>query len=280
MVKLAKKLSEFSICYKKLHTIYLKKIGLPEDFKKIKSDPFLASLYFTVFVHERPGVNPDFQRFHRIAIRKSLNGSDFSTKLLTDKDFPERVWKNFKELTNNRPNAKITKGVVRDILEEMHKASEPNVIKLLGGMSIKKAHEFLLGIRGISNKLSAFILRDLQNFFKLWKVPTSDLYRLQPVDRWVRRFSELCWPYKLWTDKHDQNAKIIVECCVKCGIDPICFNQGAWFVGSHYTDLYRYHKISEDESIDLVSCVLRFDKDKVMKGIEEYEKKIDVIFVV
>ena len=79
MEKLAKKLAEFSICYEKLHTIYLKKIGLPNDFKKIRSDPFLAILYFTAFVHEREGSNPDFPRYHRIAIRKSLNGNDFST---------------------------------------------------------------------------------------------------------------------------------------------------------------------------------------------------------
>ena len=280
MVKLAKKLSEFSICYEKLHTIYLKKIRLPDDFDKIKADPFLAILYFTVFVHERQGSNPDFQRLHRTAIRKTLNGSDFSINLLNDKSFPDRVWRKFKELTNNRPNAKITKGVVRDILEEMQKASEPNIIELLGGMAVEEAHKFLLGIRGIGDKLSAFILRDLQNFFKLWKVPNGELYRLQPVDRWVRRLSELCWPHEPWTDKHNHNAKIIVECCMKYGVDPICFNQGAWFVGSHYTDLYRYHKISEDESIDLVNCVLRFDKDRVIKGIEEYEKKREVIFVV
>ena len=280
MVKLAKKLAEFSICYEKLHTIYLKKIELPDDFKKIKSDPFLAILYFTVFVHERQGSNPDFQKFHRIAIRKSLNGSDFSTKLLNDKYFPDRVWRKFKELTNNKPNEKNTKGPVRDILEEMQKASEPNIIELLGGMTIKNAYNFLLGFKGIGNKISAFILRDLQNFFKLWEVPNDDLYRLQPVDRWVIRFSELCWPSEPWTDKHSRNAKIIVERCTKHNINPISFNQGAWFVGSHYTDLCRYHKISEDESIDLVNSVLRFDKEKVIMGIEEYEKKRDVIFVV
>jgi hypothetical protein len=280
-MSLGKRLSEFSVCYEKLHIIYLKKIGLPQDFEKIKNDPLSAILYFTIFVHERKGANPDFQRFHRIAIRKNLNGKDFSTKILNDKRYPDDVWEEFKTLTNGRINEKTTKGPVRDILEKMQKERQPNIIELLGSKSIKDAHEFLLEIKGIKDKLSAFILRDLQRFFNLWSISDNDMYRLQPVDIWVRRFSKLCWPNKKWaSNNHNLNAKIIVECCNKNGIDPVCFNQGAWFVGSHYINLCRFHNISEEDSINIVECVQKFNKNKVVTAIQKYEKLQEEIFVV
>ncbi|MEM2935507.1 MAG: hypothetical protein QXF32_04000, partial [Candidatus Thermoplasmatota archaeon] len=110
----------------------------------------------------------------------------------------------------------------------------------MDGKDLVSANKFLLNIKGIGNKVSALILRDFHCFLKLWRiqdeVPDEEKYRLQyrfqPVDRWVERFSNLCWKDKKWSNKHDENAKLIVECCYTEGINPISFNQGAWFVGS------------------------------------------------
>ena len=278
-MNLSKKLTEFSRCYHKLHTIHLKRIGLTDDFNKIKNDPLLAIFYFTVFVHERQGTNPDFQKFHRISIRNSLNGKDFSSQIINNKDFPDSVWKKFEVLTNNRPNEKITRGGISDILKEMQKKREPNIITLLSEKDLVDAHKFLLSIRGIGDKISAFLLRNFQHFLKLWTVSDEEKYMLQPVDRWVRRFSELCWPNEKWVDgKHNVNAKIIVKCCIKDDINPISFNQGAWFVGSHYTDLWRFHNIntkdpiSEEESVNIKKCIMKFNENRVISAIENFEK--------
>lgn len=274
MMNLSKKLSEFSKCYHKLSTISLKRIGLTSDFNRIKDDSLLSIFYFTVFVHERQGTNPDFQKFHRIAIRNTLNGKEFLLELKNN-DFPNRVWENFKHLTGDKPNEKITKGPVCDILKKMQDEDEPNIIKLLSKKKdIVDAHNFLLSIKGLGDKISAFILRDFQCFLKLWGyIPDEEKYRLQPVDRWVRRFSGLCWKNNNWeSDKHNDNAKLIVECCHNDGIDPIAFNQGAWFVGSHYTDLWRFHKISENDSIKIENCIMKFNISKIVKAIKKYEK--------
>jgi hypothetical protein len=261
----------------------LKRIGLTDNFDKIKNDPLLAIYYFTVFVHERQGTNPDFQKFHRISIRKGLNGRDFSLELQTNKDFPDTVWKHFKTLTNERPNEKITKGPVCNILTKMRNKGESNIIKLLSEKNIVDAHKFLLSVKGLGDKISAFLLRDFQYFLRLWAVSDEEKYRLQPVDRWVRRFSELCWPDEKWEpNAHNYNAKLIVKCCIKNGIDPLSFNQGAWFVGSHYTDLWRFHKISEDESVDIENCIMMFDESRIIQAIEKYEKLMErgEIFIV
>jgi hypothetical protein len=73
-------------------------------------------------------------------------------------------------------------------------------------------------------------------------------------------------------DKHNENAKLIVKCCIKDGIEPIYFNQGTWFVRSHYTDLWRFHKISEDESINMRECIMKFDESRIISAIERFEK--------
>lgn len=92
MMSLAEKVSEFSSCYHKLHRIYIRSIELPEDFDKIKNGSFLAMVYFTAFVHERQGTNPDFQKFHRIAIRKRLKENNFASELLNkDSNLPDSV---------------------------------------------------------------------------------------------------------------------------------------------------------------------------------------------
>ena len=99
---------------------------------------------------------------------------------------------------------------------------------------------------------------------------------MQPVDRWVMKISsELCWPNDDWEKKapstlakHDRYAKKIAEHCLEGQIDPVRFNQGAWFVGSYYQELCRFHDIEEEQSLDRKTCIEMFDIDRVVEGIK------------
>jgi len=276
MSELASKLSEFSSCYEELHFSYLEKVGLPTNFEKIKDEPLSAILYLTIFVHERGGVNPEFPKYHRVAIKRCLNGEKFSRKLLDDRDFPRKVWAEFERLAEGKSNEMLTEGVICGILKEMQKRGEPNIAALLGKMSLGEARKFLLSFQGIGPKLSAFVLRDFWCFLRLWKVREGEIYMMQPVDRWVMKISsELCWPNDDWEKKapstlakHDRYAKKIAEHCLEGQIDPVRFNQGAWFVGSYYQELCRFHDIEEEQSLDRKTCIEMFDIDRVVEGIK------------
>jgi len=249
-------------------------IGLPEDIMKIKSDPYLAMIYLTGAVHERAGANPNFPKYHRLAIQRALKGKDFSDTILNDPEYPDRVWGEFSKLTKERPNEKLTEGVVKDLLKKLRDEKEANIIRLLGSKNIEEASEFLKELKGIGPKLSAFILRDLESFFGLWtcelKSNNQKYYLLQPVDRWVRRIANLCWPGIDLKNNHDKDSKKIVEKCINDKINPIEFNQGAWFVGAYFNKLLLFHGLVEQELNE--DAIKKFDPNKVTRAIRKFKE--------
>ena len=273
MKKVAKKVEEFSRCFKEATKIWRFYYGLPENLDDIRNDSLYAIQFFATMAHEREGKNPEFPKYHIIAIKKALKGREFDEAVKDDK-FPEDVWKEFVKLTNGRPNEKLTGGVVRDILKNLR--DEPNIIKLIESKKIDKARGFLKSIRGIGDKLSAFIMRELYDSFGYWKKDVdkdpNKFYHLQPVDRWVRRLSKLIWETTL-SKNHDTASKEIVKLCLNEDVNPVKFNQGAWFISSHFSHLCSFYRIPIEKRIfeenlgellkqtnpkDIQECIRRF----------------------
>ena len=71
-------------------------------------------------VHERAGASPNFSKYHKIAIKEALQGRNFSDVIIHDENYPDSVWEKFVELTDKRPNEKLTRGVI-DLLENSDK---------------------------------------------------------------------------------------------------------------------------------------------------------------
>ncbi len=90
----------------------------------------------------------------------------------------------------------------------------------------EKAHKELDEIWQIGPKIAAFFLRDLATVLQLKPVP-RDYRFLQPVDTWVGQIA----------DKLNIHADKLVDACQSAGVDPIRFNQGAWYLGKHSLDL-------------------------------------------
>ncbi len=86
----------------------------------------------------------------------------------------------------------------------------------------------------VGPKITAFFLRDLVAVLNLQSRLTSADYRfLQPIDTWIeriaRRLNIQAGPEGL--------AAAIVNKCQQEGVDPIRFNQGAWYLGAHSFDV-------------------------------------------
>jgi len=276
-MRLVEELSEFASCYDVAHTIWMKRVGLSVNHQKLIGDSLSAILFFTTYVHERMGSNPRFPLYHRLALKKALNGRDFKQTLLHDEKFPENVWKKFKNLVeqaHTKPNEQITEGIVRQILEKMSKENQHNLIVLLRKKSLQEAYEWLDSVRGIGPKIAAFFLRDLWSFIGVWQDTSElDLYCLQPIDRWVRFWSGECWPYKDWPSSDEKFAKMLIGVCQQINIDPVSFNKGAWFVGSHFDSLCDFFNVPEREQIYMSSCVLNyFRSDKVVNAIRKFDE--------
>jgi len=273
-------LEQFYACYKTGFDLGIYKIGLTDNPKMFDKNELLnnslkAMLFFTQYAHERGGTNRNFSRYHRISIQKCMGERMFEDILLNDDNFPDNVWKEFKELTKEwtgkpRPNEPRTIGAVKNVLIKLKESKEANIIRLLGNMNLESASEFLRNLKGIKEKISALFLRDLQEYYNFWKMNESNLYLLQPVDRWVDRFSKACWLNYISSGSKDEEAKQIIKFCCADEVNPIHFNMGVWFVGSYYIDLCNFHNIPENRTMDLDYCINRFDIDKIIKAIKNY----------
>ena len=260
----------------------MKRIGVRESETQLIGDPHWAMIFYTAYVHERQGSNPRFPLYHREAIRKAMNGKKFEDVILSDKGFPEKVWKNFLSFARPKPNEKITKGVVFEILKRMQDESQPNLISLLKSKSLFEAFEWLDGIQGIGQKLASLFLRDIWSFIGPWaNTPKENMFCLQPVDTWIAFWSKICWPDAYWSagnirldsDKAKiKFARVLTIKCLNSEIDPVSFNKGAWFAGSHFEQLSKFFNIPEKRQINLSECVLEFQSRKAVEGIRRFSE--------
>lgn len=292
--RLAVKVQEFSAAFDVARRVWDSREGLHIDYLFLDSKPFDAIMFFTMYAHERPFSNPRYPVAHRIAILRNIGASDVKEPSVNDKfankyrepGFPNAVWNDFKTLlriadrdeeTRNRME-KYTKGPVRIILEKLKKNKEPNIIALLTSKTLREAYEFLKGIDGIGHKIAALFLRDARSYFGGWHdAKESDLYCVQPVDRWVRELAAMCWSDVDTEQNVEKVARDIVERCREQGIDPIAFNKGAWFVGAHFQKLCGFFNIEttlrlSDTGTLTTEAIQRLDPSIVKKAIETVGK--------
>jgi hypothetical protein len=265
-----------SICYDSAHLlIYRRAVGLLPINTTIMEGPWDAFVMFTMYAHERAGTNPNFGYLQRRSVREAMKARKFE-EAVTHPTFADEVWQNFVRLTREKPNERVTYGVVRDFLVELRKSSEPNWIKLLRRKDPLEAFNWLDDLRGMAEKLSAFIVRDLTTIMKLWEVKQEQLYLLQPLDTWVIDWSKRCWAGVFEVrDATLGKMKAVTDRCISEGVDPAEFNKGAWFVGSHFNDICSFFRINESDRQEREKCVSNFDAQKLQVAIIEYSKGFD-----
>ena len=157
-------------------------------------------------------------------------------------DAPELVWTEFENFcmkqgkgVNRRVNEGVVKGLVRLVRESGD--YNYNLFHYIGKKvqsSMTDAFIILRNVKGIGDKIAAFLLRDIVCILDLEEtVPLEHRIFLQPVDRWVEE-TAIC----LWADLKTGRvpswgiAMRIVDKCNEFGISGVRFNQGAWKFGT------------------------------------------------
>lgn len=265
---LAKALASFGKCSDVAHSIWMEQMDLPSDHKELLTSPIKSLLFFASYAHERAGRNPRFSLYHRIAIKKIYDaGQDVMSA-----SFAYRVWEEFEKLTpydeekrRHKTNEKLTKGPVMEVPKRLRRNGEANLISHLRRMTLEEAHTWLTKIPGIGNKVASLLLRDIWSYIDKWPdTPLSHEKFLQPVDVWVRFWSLKAFPTGDWPRDDLRFAEQLVNRCRNATIDPVEFNKGAWFVGSHFYRLCHFFKVPEVERVDF-RIVEAFDADAVLR---------------
>jgi hypothetical protein len=298
----AKRLSEFAGCYDTSVIYNFTRIGLDGSWEKIAASPFQALFLFTCYAHERQGTSPLYQVAHRQAIRETCKSGDGATAVELDsnfktafdtKQFAPTVWAKFQRLLTKAGvgiNEKMTRGPVKVTIAKLQEISESNIISFLTKKTLPEASGWLRSIPGIKEKISALALRDIACYFKKDWLTDKERWRLQPADRWVLRWAKKCWPKTKWKDvsgkqsrkgNHDDDSRLIVEMCGD-EVDPVRWNQGAWFVGNRFRELCSFFILSESYVVRGVGfdTITKFDPARVRDGIDRFVRKQHEVFPV
>lgn len=90
------------------------------------------------------------------------------------------------------------------------------------------------GIYQVGEKIYSLLLRDVVDLFGLSNCLTADDFKcLQAVDTWVEQLAN-----KLgFQGSKTKLAVELAEACRRYEVDPIAFNQGAWYLAAHSFDV-------------------------------------------
>jgi len=93
------------------------------------------------------------------------------------------------------------------------------------------AYRKLDDIRWVGHKIASMFLREVVNVYSLrTSCNDIDCIYLFPLDYWVEL---ICTRLGIFIEKEPEMEKVkaAVATCLHCKVDPICFNQGAWYLG-------------------------------------------------
>ena len=167
---------------------------------------------------------------------KNNNVLTISKSRITDKDKLKQEYNKLcKKLEENKVNKEGDRLMVISFINLIQSSVEKNILKFLiekiKSNMISDAYEILDSVWSIGPKIASLILRDIAYIYELENnLKKEDYYFLQPIDTWVHKFSK---EIKLINkDKIYRNeAKDITDRCFNFGVNPIHYNQGAWYIG-------------------------------------------------
>ena len=138
-------------------------------------------------------------------------------------------------LSKGEVNNRYDRLLVISTLAFLQTLPENNIISwTIKQKRLKDVYEQLNKLFAVGDKIASFYLRDVVDIFKLREVVKkqgNEIY-VQPIDTWVRQVAiEIGLASK--NDKDNIVKKAITDACHKFSVDPIRFNQGAWYIGSN-----------------------------------------------
>ena len=181
--------------------------------------------------------------------RKGIKGEGYEKKLKENIRYSELL----KRLEKAEVNKKGDRLMVVSFINLIESSEEKNLLKILirkiKENDMEGADRLLKSVWSIGPKIAALILRDTVYIYHLEKYldkKVENYYFLQPIDTWVHQVSqklgminlEKCRHIKKKTGEEECNiytdeAKDITNACWKLGVNPIHYNQGAWYLAAN-----------------------------------------------
>jgi len=237
--KLASKISLFSSSFREDHLaerIKVRNIYLTSPEKAFE---FITGVSF--YQGRRDTISKKFEDKTKAMILPLIRTDNIflsSSNIITDKTRLENEYNQiYSLLKNGGINKKGDRLMVISIINFIQSIEHHNIllylVDLIKSRRIAEAYQQLDGIWSIGSKIASLILRDIVYIYELENVlETRDYYYLQPVDTWVHQISRQIGIVEKEEIYNDESLDI-VDRCNEFGVNPIHYNQGAWYLGTN-----------------------------------------------
>jgi len=199
-------------------------------------------LSYSFYQGRRDEISSRFEERAKIALESFLGNNNiliYSSPRVTDKDNLRIKYKGLYDLLKqNKVNKEGDRLMVISLVNFIQFNNDKNalhfLIEKIKSKKIAEAYRNLDGIWSIGPKIASLILRDVVYIYKLenYLLDKEDYYFLQPIDTWVHNLSksiDLVERSKIYRGE----VKDITDKCLELGVNPIHYNQGAWYIGSN-----------------------------------------------
>jgi len=228
--------------YKNYEEGFLKKrIKDKNDYLEFPKSALFFVLSYSFYQGRRDEISSRFEERAKTTLESFLGNNNvllYNSPRITDKDNLRTNYRGLYDLLKqNKVNKEGDRLMVISLVNFIQFNNEKNILHFLieqiKSKKIAEAYRSLDGIWSIGPKIASLILRDvvyiygLENYFS-----DEDYYFLQPIDTWVHNLSkkiQLVNKSEIYRDE----AKDITDKCFELGVNPIHYNQGAWYVGSN-----------------------------------------------
>lgn len=233
------KISSFSSYY---HTEHLaERINSRDTYLKSPEKAFEFITGFSFYQGRRDEISKKFEEKAKAVILpliRTTNILSTSSEILSGKiNLANKYNQIYQLLKTGGVNKKGDRLMVISIINFIQSIEHHNIlfylIELIKSRQIAEAYQQLDNIWSIGPKIASFILRDIVYIYELENMlETKDYYYLQPVDTWVHQISRNIGIVEK-DDIYNNEALDIVDKCHEFEVNPIHYNQGAWYMGAN-----------------------------------------------
>lgn len=198
-------------------------------------------LSYSFYQGRRDEISSRFEGRAKTTLESSLKDNSVllhsSPRILNKNNLRTRYKELYESLKQNEVNKEGDRLMVVSIVNFIQFNNEKNILHFLieqiKSNKTAEAYRNLDRIWSVGPKIASLILRDVVYIYKLENyLDREDYYFLQPIDTWVHNLSKsigLVDKEKIYRDE----ARDITDKCFELGVNPIYYNQGAWYIGSN-----------------------------------------------
>ena len=264
-----KKISEFHKGYEKDYLSY--KIKNKDLYLRNPKGGLFFILSYSFYQGRRDEVSKIFEVRAEEALEEILGEHDFFSsnyeyipkEKIKGEEYERRLRKSahyaimLDILEEKGVNKRADRLMVVGLINLIESFEEKNLLKVIiekiKSRNIERADRLLKDVWSIGPKIAALILRDTIYIYHLERYldkKVENYYFVQPVDTWVHQISrslgminlEKCRNINKKTREEECNIyrdepKDITDACWQLGVNPIYYNQGAWYLASNSLDI-------------------------------------------